>query len=92
MIFEQLLIYATIPLTSVFIRLSLEKLGLNKTLQDSKFKILNNLGYCALCFYTWCNLLTALVYSIALEDYTFLYFTPAFVVISLVINIKFEYE
>jgi len=89
MLFEELLIYITIPLTAIFIRLSLEKLKVVEKWLSSRFTVLNNLGYCAFCYYTWSNLFVALIYAILVKDFGFLLYSPAFTVISLMFHFKF---
>lgn len=89
MLFEELLIYITIPLIAIFTRLSLEKLNVVDKWLNSRFKVLENLGHCALCYYTWSNFLTALIYSIVVKDFGFLLYSPAFTVISLMFHFKY---
>ena len=90
MLFQELLIYVTIPLWSIFIRLCLQKFRITTKWINSKYRVLNHLGNCPLCFFTWCNILCNLVYSMSTLDYTFLGYTPAFIVISLITVLHFE--
>jgi len=86
MLFEELLIYITIPFASVFVRGSLQKWGITNKMLESQYDPIYNLGFCALCFYTWCNFLCSLGYASVSKDYYFLLFTPAFTIISLIIS------
>ena len=90
MIFQDLLIYISIPLWSIFIRLCLQKFRITKKWINSKHRVLNHLGNCPLCFFTWFNILCNLVYSLGTSNYTFLVYTPAFIVISLITILHFE--
>jgi hypothetical protein len=90
MLFKELLIYISIPLWSIFIRLCLQKWRITTKWINSNYKVLRHLGYCPLCFFTWCNLLCNLVYCFSISDYTFLGCTPAFIIISILIVREFE--
>jgi hypothetical protein len=90
MIFQDLLIYISIPLWSIFIRLCLQKWRITTKWINSKHRVLRHLGNCPLCFFTWCNTLCNLVYSLSISDYTFLGYTPAFIIISILIVRGFE--
>lgn len=90
MLFKELLIYISIPLWSIFIRLCLQKWRITTKWINSNSKVLRHLGYCPLCFFTWCNLLCNLVYCFSISDYTFLGYTPAFIIISILIVREFE--
>jgi hypothetical protein len=89
MLFDSILLYLTIPLTSLFIRETLNKWGILEMWSNSVSTILNNLGYCQLCFYTWANFLCILSYAFAVDNYYFLLYTPAFTVIALFIHFKY---
>ncbi len=86
MLLDSLLIYITIPLSALFIRATLEKWGIIDRLQQSKHNVLNNLGYCQLCFYFWADLIPTFGYAYFVNDWYFLFYTPAFTVITLLIH------
>jgi hypothetical protein len=81
-------IYVSIPFLSIYIRLCLEKWEVIDTWSNSKFKPLDNLANCALCYYTWSNLLLTSVYSLYISDPIYIGFFPVFTIISLIIHFK----
>lgn len=89
MLFELLLIFIAIPLTTVFIYLSFDKLKVLDKMGNSSIKIVSNLGTCMLCFCTWCNIFINSIYAVASGQYHFFLFTAAFIVISLYVLFKF---
>jgi hypothetical protein len=86
---QDLLLSLIIPFFSIYIRLCLEKWEIIKSMMVSKYKILNNLGYCFLCFYTWINLFGSCLYSLYTGNYLFILITPVYIVISLMIQFKY---
>ncbi len=86
MLLDSLLIYITIPLTAIFIRVTLQKWGVTRKMLSSKYKPINNLGFCELCFYTWCNFFTTLVFCLATKNYSFILYIPAFTIISIIVS------
>ena len=49
---QDLLLSLIIPFFSIYIRLCLDKWEIIKLWMASKYKVLNNLGYCYLCFFS----------------------------------------
>tara|TARA_R100000544_G_C2213961_1_gene53509 strand:+ start:516 stop:803 length:288 start_codon:yes stop_codon:yes gene_type:complete len=87
---NQVLICLSIPILSVYIRLCLEKWHIIEKWNNSKFFILDNLANCALCYYTWSNLILTSAYGIMLmDDLAIIGFFPVFTVISLIIQFKY---
>lgn len=86
---QDLLLSLIIPFFSIYIRLCLEKWEIIKSMMCSKYKVLNNLGYCFLCFYTWINLFGSCLYSLYTGNYLFILITPVYIVISLMIQFKY---
>jgi hypothetical protein len=86
MLLKELLVYVTIPLTTIFVRGTLQKWGITDKMLKAKFSALFMLGYCELCFYTWCNFFISLAYSFAVKDYYFLLYTPALTIISMIVS------
>jgi len=88
-ILNDLLVYAWLPILSIFIRLSLDKLGVLDVWLNSKYKVLNNLGFCALCYFTWSNIISSCLYSVYIDDYFFILSFPVLTVISLMMYFKY---
>ncbi len=84
-----ILIYASIPILSIYIRLCLEKWKVINRWNNSKFYVLGNLANCALCYYTWSSLLLTSAYSLYACDVSFIGFFPVFTVVSLIIQFKY---
>lgn len=86
---NDLLVYAWLPILSIFIRLSLDKLGVVDVWLNSKYKVLNNLGFCALCYFTWSNIISSFLYSIYIDNYFFVLSFPILTVINLMLYFKY---
>ena len=86
---QDLLLSLIIPFFSIYIRLCLDKWNIIKSWMDSKYKVLNNLGCCYLCFFTWVNLFGSCLYSLYTGNYLFILITPVYIVISLMIQFKY---
>jgi len=86
---NQVLICLSIPILSIYIRMCLEKWKVIDRCNNSKFFILDNLANCALCYYTWSNLILTSVYSLCINDLAVIGFFPVFTVISLIIQFKY---
>ena len=78
-----------IPLLSIYIRLCLEKWEVIKIWSESKYNVLNNLAFCALCYYTWSNIICSCLYSFYIDDYFFILYAPVFTVVSLIVHFKY---
>ena len=86
---NDLLVYAWLPILSIFIRLSLDKLGVVYIWNTSKYKVLNNLAYCSLCYFTWSNIISSFLYSIYIDNYFFVLSFPILTVINLMMYFKY---
>lgn len=86
---NDVLIYLYLPILSIFIRLSLDKLGVVDIWLKSKYSVLNNLGFCALCYFTWSNIISSCLYSIYTGDYFFILSFPILTVINLMLYFKY---
>lgn len=84
-----ILIYVSIPILSIYIRLCLEKWKVIDRWKNSKFNVLDNLANCSLCYYTWSSLLLTSVYSLYMCNPIYIGFFPVFTVISLIIHFKY---
>ena len=86
---QDLLLSLIIPFFSIYIRLCLDKWEIIKLWMASKYKVLNNLGYCYLCFFTWANIFGSCLYSLYTGNYLFILLAPVYTVISLMIQFKY---